>query len=365
MLGLLIVTIALIGGFAALGLALLSGAVHTGERATTIVQSTPITATRSSNPGVWNPVYATDVAGTVDVSARLVRTVQTPLGPREEQGTALGSGFLADSRGHVVTVAHVVEGSISITLTLQNGSTRTAGMLGKDNATDIAVLHFDPAGLVLHPLTMGDSHALAVGDDVASIGDPLGFQRSLSTGVISGLDRTIEAPNGFMVAHAIQTDAALNPGNSGGPLVDAQGRVIGIADQIATGNNRFGSSSDTSTGVGFAVPINLIRLELPKLEAGQRVTHAYLGVATAAADNAQGALVEAVTPGTPAADAGLRTGDIIVAFDGTEIANANDLIEALAAAYPGQKTTLAAIRGPDKLTTTVTLGTQPEQSPAG
>jgi S1-C subfamily serine protease len=212
---------------------------------------------------------------------------------------------------------------------------------------------------------MGDSHALAVGDDVASIGDPLGFERSLSTGVISGLDRTIEAPNGFMVAHAIQTDAALNPGNSGGPLVDAQGRVIGIADQIATGNNRFGSASDTSTGVGFAVPINLIRLELPKLEAGQRVTHAYLGVATAAADNARGALVEDVTPGTPAAAAGLRTGDIIVAFGSTKIANANDLIESLAAAQPGQKTTLVAIRGSDKLTTTVTLGTQPEQSPAG
>jgi putative serine protease PepD len=133
----------------------------------------------------------------------------------------------------------------------------------------------DPSGLVLHPLTLGRSSDLAVGDALAVIGDPLGFDRSLSTGVVSALGRTIEAPNGFEIAHSIQTDAAMNPGNSGGPILDSTGRVVGIADQIATGTNHFGgSSSQTSTGVGFAVPVDLIQAELGRLGHGESVSHA-------------------------------------------------------------------------------------------
>ena len=178
-------------------------------------------------------------------------------GPSQSGSTATGTGFVVDGKGHIVTAAHVVDGASSISVKFQDGTTRTAKVLGTDNATDVAVLSVDPSGLTLHPLALGSSASLSIGDEVAAIGDPFTYDRSLSTGVVSGLDRTISAPNGFTVAHAIQTDAALNPGNSGGPVLDASGRVIGIVDQIATNG-----SSETSSGVGFAVPIDLVRSEL-------------------------------------------------------------------------------------------------------
>ena len=175
--------------------------------------------------------------------------VATPFGQRQEQETAVGSGFVLDGRGDIVTAAHVVDGASSIRVAFQNGAAREATILGTDDASDVALVHVDPAGLTLDPLTLGSSRALAVGDALAVIGDPLGFERTLSTGVVSGLDRTIQAPNGFEIAHAIQTDAAMNPGASGGPLFASDGRVIGIADQIATGTNQFGRST-TETRAG-------------------------------------------------------------------------------------------------------------------
>jgi putative serine protease PepD len=184
---------------------------------------------------------------------------------------------------------------------------------------------------------------------------------------VSALDRTIEAPNGFEIAHSIQTDAAMNPGNSGGPLLNTSGQVIGIADQIATGTNQFGgpSSSETSTGVGFAVPIDLIKDQLTALEHGQTVSHAYLGVSTSETTNGTaGALVAGVESGTPAAKAGLKAGDVIVAFNGTAITSEGDLIDALAASHPGQVAKLTVHRGSSRITITVTLGTQPAQAPS-
>ena len=148
-------------------------------------------------------------------------------------------------------------------------------MLGIDDATDIAVIRFDPEGIELQPLELADSSDLKVGASVAAIGAPFEYAWSFSTGIVSGLDRTIEAPNGFTVSHAIQTDAAINPGNSGGPLIDADGEVIGVVDQIATDG-----SADQSSGVGFAVPSNLVSRRAEQLEAGETVEHAYLGVST-------------------------------------------------------------------------------------
>ena len=214
-------------------------------------------------------------------------------------------------------------------------------MLGTDNATDVAVLSVDPSGLTLHPLALGSSASLAIGDQVAAIGDPFTYERSLSTGVVSGLDRTISAPNGFTVAHAIQTDAALNPGNSGGPVLDASGKVIGIVDQIATNG-----SSETSSGVGFAVPIDLIKLraEHARGRAGgaprvPRRQHVRPGTGTA------GALIQSVSSGGPAASAGLRSGDVVTRIGSAAIKGTNDLVAAIAVHAPGDRVAVTVKRG--------------------
>ena len=247
----------------------------------------------------------------------------------------------------------MVDGASSITVKLADGTTRTATVLGKDDATDVAVLKIDPTGLTLHPLKLGSSSSTTVGSQVAAVGDPFGYDRSISTGIISGVDRTIQAPNGFTVAHALQTDAAINPGNSGGPIVDASGAVIGIADQIATDG-----SADQNAGVGFAVPIDVVKSELSSLEAGKTVQHAYMGVATSAED-AGGVTVAQVTAGGPAASAGLKAGDVITKFDGVATKDQNALVAAIAAHKPGDQIKVTLKSGS---TVTVTLGTQPAQS---
>ena len=217
------------------------------------LRAPPAASTRARCTPTPTPAWSTSPrAGSLVLGRRLALRRPEPV-----RSTATGTGFVVDGKGHIVTAAHVVEGASSISVKFQDGTTRTAKVLGTDEATDVAVLSVDPSGLTLHPLALGSSASLAIGDEVAAIGDPFTYDRSLSTGVVSGLDRTISAPNGFTVAHAIQTDAALNPGNSGGPVLDASGRVIGIVDQIATNG-----SSQTSSGVGFAVPIDLVRSEL-------------------------------------------------------------------------------------------------------
>src|SRR3954452_24296783 len=224
----------------------------------------------STSSGGVSGLYASAAPGVVEITAKESSQNSNP-GPFPQgpsQATATGTGFVIDGDGHILTAAHVVDGASSITVTLQDGTTRTATVLGKDNSTDAAVVKVDPSGLDLHPLKLGNSGALQVGDELAAIGSPLGYAESLSTGVVSGLDRNIQAPNGFTVAHAVQTDAALNPGNSGGPLLNAAGEVVGIADQIATGGTQ------QSAGVGFAVPIDLVTASLSKLKAGEKVSHA-------------------------------------------------------------------------------------------
>ena len=359
--------IAILGGAVALALASLVGAVHTSTATTTVLETAPASVAPTSPTATWAGVYAQAAAGQVDITVQTTTTIATPFGEQQQQATALGSGFVLDGRGDLVTAAHVIDGATSISVAFENRATRSAAILGKDDASDIAVLHVSPAGLTLHPLRLGTSATLAIGDPLAVLGDPLGFDRSLSTGVVSALDRTIQAPNGFEIAHSIQTDAAMNPGNSGGPLLNTRGLVIGIADQIATGTNRFGgpSSSTTSTGVGFAVPTGLIKAELTPLEHGQTVSHAYLGISTGqTANGSPGALIAAVQSDTPAASAGLRSGDVIIAWGGETIASASALIDALAAARPREQVTLTILRGHTRTSVTVKLGTQPSQAPS-
>lgn len=369
-LAVVVVVSSLLGGAAASGVLLVTGvvgdsdspAVATSAGTDTGSPVTPIAAGAGLNAAA---LYAKASPGVVDITASGTGGAaqsQSPFGDQGSapQSTATGTGFVTGTDGYVITAAHVVDGASSITVTFQDGTKRTAKLAGKDDATDVALLKIDPAGLTLHPLKLGSSASLRTGDAVAAIGDPFGYERSISTGIVSGLDRTIQAPNGFTVAHAIQTDAALNPGNSGGPILNAAGEVIGIADQIATGGG-----TRANAGVGFAVPIDLVKSDLATLKAGETPRHAYLGVSMGGAGgSAGGALVGAVTSGGPAADAGLRTGDTITAIDGKKVADSNALISVIAGRDPGDRVTLTVRRGGDSSQRTVTLGTQPSTAQA-
>jgi putative serine protease PepD len=277
------------------------------------------------------------------------------------ESMATGSGFEVDEEGDVVTAAHVVDEASSVEVIFQDGTTRKAEVLGIDEASDLAVIKFNPEGIQLHPLEVGDSSALKVGAAVAAIGAPFEYAWSFSTGIVSGLDRTIEAPNGFSVSHAIQTDAAVNPGNSGGPLLNDEGEVIGVVDQIATDG-----SADQSSGVGFAVPSSLVAAELQQLEAGEKVEHAFLGVATATpTEGTEGAEVAEVESGSPAAEGGLKQGDVITELDGERVDSTEALVAAIGARKPGDTVTLKIERGSSSISAKVTLGTQPAESGLG
>jgi putative serine protease PepD len=363
-LALLLIVTALGGGVAGAGLLLLTGAGDGTTTTTTVTTATTAAAAQRSDASTGldaRTLYANANPGVVDITSRGISSSGaggSPFGGPSQSATATGTGFVVDGKGHIATAAHVVEGASSISVKFQDGTTRTAKVLGTDEATDVAVLSVDPSGVTVHPLALGSSASLAIGDQVAAIGDPFTYDRSLSTGVVSGLDRTISAPNGFTVAHAIQTDAALNPGNSGGPVLDASGRVIGIVDQIATNG-----SSQTSSGVGFAVPIDLVRSELSKLEAGQTVRHAYFGVSTSdLGTGTAGALIQSVSSSGPAASAGLRSGDVVTRIGSAAIRGTNDLVAAVAAHAPGDRAQVTVKRGSSTHTVTVTFGTQPTQA---
>ena len=332
----LLVTTAVLGGGVGAGAV---AALQNDDTTTPVAATVPVKRTTSGGLDA-SSVYASAAPGVVDIAV--------------DNGS--GTGFVVDKDGHIVTAAHVVNGASSISVKFQDGTTRKATVLGQDEATDVAVIKIDPSGLTLHPLTLGSSASVGVGDDVAAIGDPFGYARSISTGIVSGVDRTIKAPNGFTVAHAIQTDAAMNPGNSGGPVLNADGQVVGIADQIATDG-----SADQSAGVGFAVPIDLVKSALTTLKSGGTVEHAYVGVATGDGTT-NGATLSSVASGGPAEQAGLRAGDVITAIGGTAIGDSTDLVAAIASHQPGDEVKLTVKRGSQTLHPTVTLGTQPAQS---
>ncbi len=286
----------------------------------------------------------------------------SPFGAPSGGGAATGSGILIDGEGHILTNAHVVDGSTSVSVKFGDGESLSAEVLGADDSTDVAVIAVDPGNLDATPLELGDSDSVKVGDGTIAIGNPYGLDRTVTSGIISALQRQISAPNGFTISDVIQTDAAINPGNSGGPLLDANGRVIGINSQIATG-----TGSSGSVGIGFAVPINTARTVAGQIIDGGSVEHAYLGIegtdlnAELAKgldlDVDEGVLVQKVTADGPAADAGLVAGDaavaiagtqvkaggdVITAIDGVQITGMEDLISAVNARQPGDEVTLTA-----------------------
>ena len=288
-------------------------------------------------------------------------------------GTATGSGFVVNQDGTIITNAHVVEGASKVTVSFEEGGEAIdADVKGIDPDSDIAVLKINPEGRDLTVLPLGDSSKAQVGDPVVAIGNPFGLQRTVTTGIVSALQRQVDAPSGFPISDVIQTDASINPGNSGGPLLNARGQVIGINSQIATGGGQ------GSVGIGFAVPINTAKQDLPKLSAGETIKRAYLGVRMGDVTPElakqlglpvdSGALVAQVTSGSPAAKAGLKAGDstgrgadVILAVDGKTVNSADDVVNAVAGKQPGDSVELQYYRGQDKHTVRVTLGERPKQ----
>ncbi len=360
----------LAGGLLVVGVLLATGALGGGSTTelTPVKEAaatTPVADTTGSGSTAAEALYESTSPGVVEIKSTIAAGTEaqaSPFGGESEasESTATGSGFIVDEEGTVVTAAHVVDEASAVEVILQDGTVRSAEVLGVDDATDVAVIRFDPEGMELQPLELGDSSALKVGAAVAAIGAPFEYAWSFSTGIVSGLDRTIEAPNGFTVSHAIQTDAAVNPGNSGGPLLDSEGDVIGVVDQIATDG-----SADQSSGVGFAVPSDLVASELKELERGETVEHAYLGVSTGTtSEGTAGAQVAEVVQGSPAAEAGLKQGDVITALGEEKIASTEDLVAAIAAREPGEAVTLEVERDGRTTSLKVTLGTQPAESAA-
>ena len=295
-------------------------------------------------------IYAKDAPGVAFVQSSGI-TTNTPFG--SERGVATGSGFVLDRRGDILTNAHVVDGAHKVTVRLGgSGGAVPAQVRGTDNSNDLAVLRVDPSKVALHPLPLADSSGVHVGDQVAAIGNPFGLDRTITAGIVSALQRQITAPDGFTIDHVIQTDAAINPGNSGGPLIDSQGRVIGINSQIATGGN-----GDANVGIGFAIPIATSKQELPTLERGGTVEHAFLGVGTVPGNG--GVLVKRVQRGSPAVHAGLRPGDLIVSLDGRPVRDPSALAAAVGEHRPGQTVNVGYVRHGAHVTATATLARHP------
>jgi S1-C subfamily serine protease len=303
--------------------------------------------------------------------------------------SALGSGFVIARNGEIATNAHVVTNGTgsslrrasSVYVKFEDGNEVPAKIVGADPNADVALIRVDPKGLNLRPLTLGRSDGLQVGAPVAAIGSPFGEPQSLSIGVVSGLNRTIDALNRFSISGAIQTDAAINHGNSGGPLVDANGRVLGINSQIE-------SSSGGGEGVGFAVPIDKVRRSVGELRKTGHVAYAFLGVSTVGVypqlaqrfglPVTHGAWLQQVDSGTPADRAGLKAGsggdvafqasrytpggDIVVAVDGKKIVRDTDLGDIIATKHPDQTVTLTIYRDGHRQDVHVKLAARPDST---
>jgi S1-C subfamily serine protease len=321
-----------------------------------------------------NDIYRRTYKGVVEITVSSSQSgPYSNGGPQAQQ--AQGSGFVYDRNGRIVTNAHVVDGASSISVRFWNGATYEAQVVGNDPSTDIAVIEVGAPSSLLVPLVFGDSDRLLIGDGVIAIGSPFGLEGTVTSGIVSALHRQMSSPNNYAIDDSIQTDAAINHGNSGGPLLNAQGQVIGVNTQIE-------SESGGNDGVGFAVPSKTVEAIVSQLLASGQAVHAYLGVAVdtiPAAVAARLGLVAGVevaeaNPDTPAERAGLRGatgsqnvggqtyptgGDVITALDGKRIASAAELRAAINAKRPGDVISVTYWRGGNRHTVDVTLAARP------
>jgi S1-C subfamily serine protease len=386
---------ALLGGLvvAVLGWIAIAAGLIQSDGGTTTTVAAPITApvdskSEDESANVVNQIYKTDGGGVAFIESQIEPTETESLNPfgepePESGGVATGSGFVIDGEGHILTNNHVVEGAGKVTVKLGDSEkTYEAEVVGADPGTDIALLQVDAPADQLHPLTLGKSAKMQVGDPVVAIGNPFGLDRTVTSGIVSAVQRQIEAPNGFAISHVIQTDAAINPGNSGGPLINASGEVIGINAQIATGGGGNGN-----VGIGFAIPIDTVRAEIGQLKTKGEVEHAFIGISggtitseLAKAINLpvdEGVIVQSVVKDGPADKAGIEAGgttatingeevrlggDIITEVDGKKLKSMEQLVEIIQGHEPGDELELTIVRDGDEKTANVTLGNQPENN---
>ena len=367
--------------------------VGTGEHTTTVrevVEPTPFSPSDVSQSGggplTVREIYKRDAPGVVQVTTTTkVKLPQTdwfgnPFGiPDTAVQRSLGSGFVISKAGYIVTNYHVVGSAQTVKVSFSNSDSMTAEIIGKDPATDVALLKVRASSRALKPLDLGNSDLVEVGDQVAAIGNPLGYDRSITLGIVSALHRSLTSPQGTPIDRVIQTDAALNHGNSGGPLLNAQGEVIGVSSAISTGD----TGAQGNTGIGFAIPINTVQDVVAELKAQGHVDHPYLGVVTRPVTSTmarvfslpvdQGLLVESVAPGSGAERAGLRGGsdqavvegesyqlggDVITKADGMKVTTVEDLREIVATHKPGETVSLEYFRKAEQHIADVKLGRQ-------
>jgi putative serine protease PepD len=302
-----------------------------------------------------NQIYRNAGPGVVDIT--VTTTSQSFLG--SQQSTGEGAGVVYDSKGDILTDEHVVTGAKTATVKFQNGKTATANVIGTDPSTDVAVIRVNVPASELHPIPFADSNGAQVGDPVVAIGSPFSLPETVTQGIVSQTGRPIQAPNQFTITGAIQTDAAINPGNSGGPLLDAYGHVLGLNDQIQT-------NSGSSAGVGFAIPSNKVATVANEIIGGKTVAHPYVGVelnqnSSGGAQIAQPSSQDPtpVRAGTPAAAAGLKSGDLITAINGRAITSTEQFINTVDQYAPKQVITLTVKRGGATKQIKLTLGTRP------
>ena len=373
----------LLGGLVALGLVELTGDLGGGT--TTVVRTSPVptaAAPVAASEGAMSvaSVYERAAPGVVQITSTPAASDNPNLFGPSVPSQALGSGFVVDKAGHIVTNYHVIEGAEQIEVSFSNQDTLRATLVGSDPSTDLAVLRVQASSRGLTPLQFGNSGTVRVGDPVVAIGNPFGLARTATAGIVSAVqERTITAPNGYPIDHVIQTDAPINSGNSGGPLLNSRAEVIGVNTQIAQSGPTSGN-----VGIGFAVPANTVKAVVAQLVATGRVDRAYLGIsgATVTEELARtfrlpvdaGVLVQSVMPGSAADEAGLKGGtsdtvvsgesytlggDLIVAVAGNSIVSLEELRDELSKHKPGDTVRLEVRRGMATKTIDVTLGRQP------
>jgi S1-C subfamily serine protease len=373
---------ALVGGLAGAGIAL---AVRDsdGASSSSTPQATPIVSAAPKRHGALSAeaVYRRGAPGVVVITATQSENVPaTAFSPAvKRQVRVLGSGFVLDRRGDIVTNEHVVANGKDVTVGFSAGATYSAKVLGTDPSTDVAVIRVNAPRSALDPLSLADSNSVQVGDTVYAIGNPFGLDRTMTAGIVSAVGRDIQAPNGLSIPRAIQTDAPINHGNSGGPLLDVEGQVIGINDQLQSGG-----AVDGNVGVGFAIASNTVRAIVPQLLTTGKARHAWLGVEVAPVDPRlaeierslprQGVFVVRVLKGSPAAKAGLKAGtkqitvdgesalvggDVIMSAGGKTVRSPAQLTDAVSERKPGSVIDLAVSRNGRKRTVQVKLGEAP------